>query len=103
MLADDIIKRYTVVVDEEVFGRTVSGLVLLTVKTGLLEEVVGQLLKQKIASTIYEIHGSHDLILKIGGINLEDLRNQIIKIQEIPHITSSELITIYKIWKDDGV
>ena len=102
MISEGIIKRYTIVVDEEVLGRAVNGFVMLNVAPGALEEVVGHLLELEQVSSIYEIHGSNDLVLKIWGADLDDMRDHMLKIREIPNVTSSELITIYKIWKDEN-
>ena len=99
MLNDEIIKRYTVIVDEEVLGKKVSGFVMLNVTPGSLEEVIEHLLKMSNVNEIYEIHGPNDLILKIWGGTLEEMRNYLLKIREIPNVTSSELVTIYKIWQ----
>lgn len=100
MLKGGIIKRYTIAIDEKVFGRTVGGLALLNVTPGTLEEVIGHLLANEWISSIYEVHGPNDLILKLGAENLDKMRNQIIKIRETPNVITSELITIYKVWKE---
>lgn len=101
MMDDGIIKRYTIEVDEQALGRNVCGFLLLNVKPGSLEEVVGQLVKNEKVSAIYEIHGPNDLIVKIGAGDLDEMRNIILKIRETPNVATSELITVLKIWKDD--
>lgn len=100
LLQEGIIKRYTIVVDEEAFGRKVNGLVLLDVRPGTLEEVLTYLLAIRGVSSIYEIHGPNDLIILIGGLDLDDMREILLKIREIPNVTASELLTIYKVWKE---
>lgn len=99
MLNDDIIKRYTVIVDDEVLGKKVSGFVMLNVSPGSLEDAIEQLLEMEHVDEIYEIHGPNDLIIKIWGGDLDEIREYLLKIREIPNITSSELITIYKVWQ----
>lgn len=100
MMNEDIIKRYTIVVDEEALGRNVCGFVLLNVKPGSLEEIANQLVENEKVSAIYEIHGPNDLIVKIGVGNLDEMRDLMLKIREIPNVATSELITIFKIWKE---
>jgi len=102
MMNDDIIKRYTLVVAEEVFGKKVSGFVMLNVTPGSLEDVVEQLLDMECVNEIFEIHGPNDLILKIWGTDLDEMRDYLMKIREIPNIASSELVTIYKMWQADN-
>ena len=99
MLAEDIIKRYTVIVNDEVLGKKVSSFVMLNINPGSLYGVIEQLLDMEIVNEIYEIHGSNDLILKIWAANLDEMRDYLLKIREIPNVTSSELITIYKRWQ----
>ncbi len=100
MLKEGIIKRYTIVVNEEVLGRNVFGFVLLNVTPGNLEDVVKYLLENEHISAIYEIHGPNDLILKIWAENLDEMRDKMLEIREVPNVTTSELITIYKVWKE---
>jgi len=100
MMEEGILKRYTIAVDEEVFGRNVFSFVLLNVTPGNLVDVVKHLLEKEHISAIYEIHGPNDLILKIWAENLDEMRDQMLKIREVPNVTTSELITIYKVWKE---
>jgi Lrp/AsnC family transcriptional regulator for asnA, asnC and gidA len=99
MLNDDIIKCYTLIVDDEVLGKKMSGFVLLNVAPGSLEGVIAHLLEMEHVDEIYEIHGPNDLIVKLWGGDLDEMREYLLKIREIPNITSSELITIYKVWQ----
>lgn len=99
MLNDDIIKRYTVIVDEAILGKKVSGFVMLNVTPGSLEEVIEHLLELEYVNEIYEIHGQNDLILKFWAANLDEMRDYLLKIREVSHVTNSELITIYKVWQ----
>ena len=100
MMDEGIIKKYTIVVDEEALGRKVRGFVLINVKPGSLEEVANQLVENEKVSTVYEIHGPNDLIVKVKAGDLDEMRDLILKIREIPNVTTSELITIFKVWKE---
>jgi len=100
MMDAGIIKRYTIEVDEEALDRKVHGFVLINVKPGSLEEAANQLVENEKVSAIYEIHGPNDLIVKVGVGDLDEMRNLMLKIREIPNVTTSELITIFKVWKE---
>jgi Lrp/AsnC family transcriptional regulator for asnA, asnC and gidA len=100
MREEGIIKRYTVVVDDEALGRKVHGFVLINVKPGSIEDVANQLSETANVSEVYEIHGPNDLIAKIGAGDLDEIRALMLRIREIPNVTTSELITIFKIWRE---
>jgi len=100
MMDEGIIKRYTIEVDEKALGRNVCGFLLINVKPGSLEEVAKQLVENEKVNAIYEIHGPNDLIAKIWAGDLDEMRDLILKIREIPNVTTSELITIFKVWKE---
>ena len=103
MMDEGIIKRYTTVVDEEALGRKVRGFALINVNPGFLEAAANQLVENEGVSAVYEIHGPNDLIVKVGAGGLDEMRNLMLKIREIPNVATSELITIYKVWKEKNV
>jgi len=100
MMDEGIIKSYTVVVDEEALGRKVHGFVLINVNPGFLEDVANQLVENEKVSAVYEIHGPNDLIVKVEAGSLDEMRDLMLKIREIPNVATSELITVYKVWKE---
>jgi len=100
MIDAGIIKRYTIVVDEEALGRKIHGFVLINVNPGSLEEVANQLVKNEGLSGVYEIHGPNDLIVKVEAGDLDEMRNLMLKVREIPNMATSELITVFKVWKE---
>lgn len=99
MMDEGVIERYTVQVDEEVLGRKVSGFVLLNVKPGFLREVAKELVKNERVSAVYETHGPNDLIVMVQASKLEELRDLMLEVREVPNVLSSELITVLKAWK----
>ncbi|MDH5690817.1 MAG: Lrp/AsnC family transcriptional regulator [Candidatus Bathyarchaeota archaeon] len=101
MMDEGIIKRYTVVVDQEAFGRNVHGFMLINVKPGSLEDVANQLVENERVSAVYEIHGPNDLIVKVEAGSLDEMRNLVLKVREIPNVATSELITVFKVWKEN--
>jgi len=100
MMDEGIIKRYTIVVDEEALGRKVRGFMLINVNPGSLEEVANQLVENEGVSAVYEIHGPNDLIMKVEAGDLDEMRNLVLKVREIPNVATSELITVFKVWKE---
>jgi len=100
MMDAGIIKRYTIVIDEEALGRKVRGFALINVKPGSLEDVANHLVDNEGVSAVYEIHGPNDLIVKVEAGDLDEMRNLVLKVREIPNVATSELITVFKVWKE---
>lgn len=100
MMDAGIIKRYTIVVDEEALGRKVRGFALINVNPGSLEEAANQLVENERVSAVYEIHGPNDLIVKVEAGDLDEMRDLVLKVREIPNVATSELITVFKVWKE---
>jgi len=99
MMDEGVIKRYTIVVDEEALGRKVRGFALINVNPGFLEDVANQLVENERVSAVYEIHGPNDLIVKVQAGDLDEMRDLMLRIREIPNVATSELITVFKVWK----
>ena len=102
MINEGIIKGYTVMVGEEVLGRKVRGLILINVNPGFLEDVANQLVENDWVSAVYEIHGPNDLIMKVEACDLDEMRDLLLKVREIPNVVASELITVLKVWKENN-
>lgn len=100
MMNEGIIKRYTILVDEEALGRKVRGFVLINVNPGFLEAVANQLIENEKLSAVYEIHGPNDLIVKAEAGDLDEMRDIMLQVREISNVATSELITVLKVWKE---
>jgi DNA-binding Lrp family transcriptional regulator len=94
-----VIKRFTIEVDEAAIGPFAHGFILVNVKPGSVKEVSRQLVEIKRVSEIYEVHGSEDLIVKVGAKNLDRLRSVILKVRGIPDVVETEFIPVFKTWK----
>ncbi len=94
-----VVKKFTIEVDEAAIGRGTSGFILVSVKPGTVKEVSKQLVEIERISEVHEIHGSEDLIVKVGAKNLRKLRSVILKVREIPDVVQTEFIPIFKTWK----
>jgi Lrp/AsnC family transcriptional regulator for asnA, asnC and gidA len=97
---EGIIQGYTARVDQRALGREVYGFVLINVEPGALEDVASHLVENENVDAIYEIHGQNDLSVKIWARDLDEMRELMLKIREIPHVRSTELTTILKVWKE---
>ena len=96
---EGVIKGYTVDLNEELMGKKVHGLAMISVALGHLEEVAAALRDHENVGTIYETHGVNDLVALIYAHDLEELREVLMEIRKIDNITSTALTTILKIWK----
>jgi DNA-binding Lrp family transcriptional regulator len=94
-----VIKKFTIEVDEAAIGRGTSGFILVSVKPGTVKEVSTKLVEIEKINEVHEVHGSEDLIVKVGAKNLRKLRSVILKIRKIPDVAQTEFIPIFKTWK----
>ena len=94
-----VIKKFTIEIDEAAIGRGASGFILVSVKSATVKEVSKRLVEIDKVSEVHEVHGSEDLIVKVGAKNLRKLRFVILKIREIPDVVQTEFIPIFKTWK----
>jgi len=95
----EVIKRFTIEVDEAAMGKGTRGFILVNVKPGAVKEVSEQLAEIGRVSEVHEVHGSKDLIVKVGAKNLDRLRSVILKVREIQDVVGTEFIPVFKTWK----
>ena len=100
LLEVGVIKRFTIEVDQAAIGPFAHGFIMVNVKPGSVKEVSKQLVEIEKISKIYEVHGSEDLIVKVGAKNLGKVRSVILKVREIPDVVQTEFIPVFKTWKD---
>ena len=97
-----VIEKYDTVLNEEKMGNPVSAYVLIRVDPGTVEEVCKRLLELEKVYEISEIHERYDVLVKIRGSGLEEVRNILIqKIRSIPEIVDSETYMVFRNWKQD--
>jgi len=97
-----VIEKYTIILNEAEIGKPVTTYVLIRVNPSTVEEVCRQLMDLEDVYEICEIHERYDVLVKIRGRSLDEVRDIIInKIRSIPHIVGSEAYTAYKTWKQD--
>ena len=97
-----VIKKYTIVLDEEKIEKAIITFVLIRIEPGTVEEVCSRLVQLEEVYEIYEVHERYDVLVKIRSHSLEEFRSILIqKIRSIPNIVGSETYTVYKTWKQD--
>lgn len=97
----NIIEKYTVVINEDHL-QPISIYVLIRITPGNVEDVCKELSQIDEIYEVSEIHERYDVLAKIRGRDLGQVRDLLIKrIRSIPNIVSSEAYTVYKTWKRD--
>jgi Lrp/AsnC family transcriptional regulator for asnA, asnC and gidA len=97
-----LIEKYTIILNEEAMGKPVTTYVLIRVDPSTVEDVCRKLMELEDVYEVCEIHERYDILVKIRGRSLNEVRDIIInKIRSIPNILGSEAYTAYKTWKRD--
>ena len=102
MEAMGLIEKYTLILNDEKAGKPITTYVMIRVDPSTVEEVCRELFKLEEIYEICEIHERYDILVKVRGHNLNEVRDIIInKLRSIPGILGSEAYTVYKTWKKD--
>jgi Lrp/AsnC family transcriptional regulator for asnA, asnC and gidA len=96
-----LIEKYTIIVNEEEIGKPITTYILIRINPGTVEQVCNALLQIEEVYEVCEIHERYDIIVKIRGRNLDEVRDIIKMLRSIPDILGSEAYTVYKTWKKD--
>ena len=97
-----LIEGYTVILNQEEMGKSVIAYILIRVEPGSIEEVCTKLTELDDVYEVAEIHERYDILVKVRGSNLEQIRETLIKkIRLIPEVVGSETYTVFKNWKRD--
>ncbi|MCW4033709.1 MAG: Lrp/AsnC family transcriptional regulator [Candidatus Bathyarchaeota archaeon] len=97
------IKGFSIVIDHEKMGWDSLAYVLITVNPGSLELILKVLVKIHNVLEVYEVHTQGDLLIKLRARSQEEIRNVIVdKIRKIEGVTNTEVLTVYKCWKEDS-
>lgn len=96
----DLIEKYTTIINDEMIKDYISAHVLIRVEPGTVEKVCTRLMELDEVLEICEIHERYDIIVKVRGSSLEEIRDTLIqKIRSIPDVVGSETYTVFKTWK----
>jgi Lrp/AsnC family transcriptional regulator for asnA, asnC and gidA len=97
----NLIEKYTIVINDAHI-QPITTYVLIRVAPGSVEDVCQELSKIDEIYEVSEIHERYDVLAKIRGRDLSQVRDMLIqRIRSIPNIVGSEAYTVYKTWKRD--
>ena len=97
-----LIEKYTIIINDKEIGQPVTTYVLIRVDPGTVENVCMNLMELEDVYEVCEIHERYDILVKVRGSGLEDIRDTLIqKIRSITDVVGSEAYTVYKTWKRD--
>ncbi|HET7644285.1 MAG TPA: Lrp/AsnC family transcriptional regulator [Nitrososphaeraceae archaeon] len=97
-----IIRKFTIIVDNNLLGYDHLAFINLKIENGRTEETTKNLIEIDEILEIHEIYNKFDLMIKIRSKNLDDLRNTIVnRILSINYIKETELITVLRTRKEE--
>ena len=102
LLTLGIIKKFTIIVDNNLLGYDHLAFINLKIENGRTEETTKNLMEIDEILEIHEIYNKFDLMIKIRSKDLDDLRNIIVnRILSIKYIKETELITVLRTRKEE--
>ena len=102
LLTLGIIKKFTIIVDNNLIGYDHLAFINLKIENGRTEETTNNLMEIDEILEIHEIYDKFDLIIKIRSKNLDDMRDIIVnRILSINYIKETELITVLRTRKEE--
>ena len=102
LLALGIIKKFTIIVDNNLLGYDHLAFINIKIENGRTEETTKNLMEIDEILEIHEIYNKFDLMIKIRSKDLDDLRNIIVNgILSIKYIKETELITVLRTRKEE--
>jgi len=97
-----VIKRFTVELDHKILGESSIAFIFINIQPGYIESISKTISDFENIMEVYEVHTRGDLLVKIRASSPEGLRNIVInKIRAIEGIVSTELIPVFKRWKEE--
>jgi Lrp/AsnC family transcriptional regulator for asnA, asnC and gidA len=102
LVAAGILRKFTIATDNRLLGYDHLAFVGINIKGGSTDEAIAILSAFDEILELHEMYGQFDLLLKIRGKSLEEMREVIVnKIGRIPHIREAELMTVLKTIKEE--
>lgn len=87
----DLVKKFTVEVNEEMLGYNVAALIGLNIDAKLRDDILEQLMKLEGIRDISEVTGRFDLLLSTKAKSLDDLHGMISnRVGKVPGVVHSE-------------
>jgi len=101
-LEDDIIKRYTMILDWQKIGLEITAIIIIQTESEKHESVKEELSKLEEVSEVYSVSGEYDILIKVWVPGIEEL-NQLInaKIRSIDGVEDlTEMIVMERVKED---
>ena len=104
LMAERIINKFTLVVDNDLLGFDHLAFMGINVKPGLTDKIIEALSNLEEVLEIHEMHGTFDLILKIRAKHLNQMRDIVEnKIRALPNVMETELMIVLKTRKEEQI
>ncbi len=98
-----VIKRFTIDLNEEIMGNNSLVYIIVTVTPGSIEQVSKEMIKNPEVLEVHEVHTRGDLLTKVRASSDNEIRDFIVnKLRTIEGVVDSELIPVYKVWKEEA-
>ena len=101
-LEDDVIKRYTMILDWQKIGLDITAIIIIQTESEKHESVKEELSKLEEVSEVYSVSGEYDILIKVWVPGIEEL-NQLIntKIRSIDGVEDlTEMIVTERVKED---
>ena len=101
-LEDDVIKRYTMILDWQKIGLDITAIIIIQTESEKHESVKEELSKLEEVSEVYSVSGEYDILIKVWVQGIEEL-NQLIntKIRSIDGVEDlTEMIVMERVKED---
>ncbi|MGB6680735.1 MAG: Lrp/AsnC family transcriptional regulator [Candidatus Bathyarchaeia archaeon] len=97
-----ILKRFTIQLNQEKVGYRSLAYVLITVNPGNIDSVSKEIINISNVLETHEVHTQGQLLIKLRASSDNEMRDIIVeKIRAIEGVANSELIPVYKVWKEE--
>jgi Lrp/AsnC family transcriptional regulator for asnA, asnC and gidA len=104
LLADGIINKFTISIDNNRLGYNHVAFIGVKVAPGYLAEVTKYLLRLDEILEMHEMLSRFDLLLKLRARNLDEIRHIVVnKVRKFPRIVEVELMTTLKTSKEEQI
>jgi len=74
-LEKNVIKQYTLIVDHDELGLTVTAIIIIQTESEKHENVKNELSKLEEVSEVYSVSGEYDILIKIWAHSIEELND----------------------------
>ena len=98
-LENDVIKRYTIILDWEKIGLDITTIIIIQTESEKHESVKEELSKLKEVSEVYSVSGEYDILIKVWVRDIEEL-NQLMntKIRSVDGVEDlTEMIVMERV------